>query len=200
MDRTLSKNLVDQCSTLCFEAAHELINMIHANLDLHTVTGPVPAWWFAVLCKTTSIQILETKSSDLFHLVVYTAATVLLAEQFKPSNSSTPLAMLEPWPVGSEWGKAIELLKAYAQVGEWAERCVAALEILSSKIHGQPSHQDERATATSTPGQGSPHQHDASYFRNLENADMPPPIDLGDMDFDVGDMLWLNSSAADILF
>jgi hypothetical protein len=51
-DESVSKKLIDECFALCFEAAQETINILHQNLDLETVTGPVPAWWFAVLCKT----------------------------------------------------------------------------------------------------------------------------------------------------
>lgn len=50
MDHDLSQMMANQCSSLCFDAAHDIINMIHANLNLQSVTGPVPAWWFGVLC------------------------------------------------------------------------------------------------------------------------------------------------------
>jgi hypothetical protein len=40
-----------QCSSLCLETAHRSIEMIYTHLDLSTVFGPVPAWWYSVLCK-----------------------------------------------------------------------------------------------------------------------------------------------------
>uniref|UniRef100_A0A0B7JZM6 Xylanolytic transcriptional activator regulatory domain-containing protein n=2 Tax=Bionectria ochroleuca TaxID=29856 RepID=A0A0B7JZM6_BIOOC len=181
IDRSLSQNMVNQCCTMCFESAHELINIIYDNLDLQTVTGPVPAWWFSVL-------------------FIYTAATVLLAEILKPPDPSMPSATSEQRSLVSEWDKAIELLKAYAQVGESAERCVAALEILSSKIHGGSMQASQRAKGISICGGQHSHQATAGNLGNWENPEAPTPIDLGDMDFDVSDMFWLNGSTADILF
>lgn len=128
---SLSQSLVHQCSKVCFEAARETIDMIHAHLDLETVTGLVPAWWFAVLCMNTSCDLTVT-SANLGHAVVYTSATVLLVDRFRSA---------EYWLSTSVWIRAIQVLKAYSKVGESAERCVAALEILLAKIQGQSHSQ-----------------------------------------------------------
>ncbi|KAF5007797.1 hypothetical protein FDECE_5921 [Fusarium decemcellulare] len=50
-ERSLSQPLVEECATLCFETAHEMIDVLFSNFNFDTVTGPVPAWWFGVLCK-----------------------------------------------------------------------------------------------------------------------------------------------------
>ncbi|KAM0420552.1 hypothetical protein ACHAPT_011721 [Fusarium lateritium] len=176
-DEAVSQRLVDECFVLCFEAAHETINIFQQNLDLDTVTGPVPAWWFA--------------------LVVYTAATVLLAERFRPTDPSAPTS--EPWHANTAWNQAIQLLRAYSRVGESAERCVAALEILSAKIKGQ-SRSEEEVDQVPPLDEIRPvvFQDGAEGFRDL--GDSSVALDFEGMDFDVNDMLWLNSSAADILF
>ncbi|KAK2684441.1 hypothetical protein QWA68_016479 [Fusarium oxysporum] len=152
--------------------------MIHANLDLETVTGPVPAWWFSVL-------------------FVYTAATVLLAERFRQLNSTC--STTEPWQAKPAWDQAIQLLRAYAKVGDSAKRCVAALEILLAKIQGYhhisehgKAHDDRALTRN-------------AFIEQQNNAplvafdDITGQIDLDGMDFDIDDMLWLNTSAAEFL-
>ncbi|RKK91840.1 hypothetical protein BFJ68_g16092 [Fusarium oxysporum] len=177
-DQRLSHSLTDQCSIICFDSAHKIINMIHANLDLETVTGPVPAWWFSVL-------------------FVYTAATVLLAERFRQLNST--FSTTEPWQAKPAWDQAIQLLRAYAKVGDSAKRCVAALEILLAKIQGYhhisehgEAHDDRALTGNAFIEQ----QNDAPL---VAFDDITGQIDLDGMDFDIDDMLWLNTSAAEFL-
>ncbi|RKL21326.1 hypothetical protein BFJ70_g13485 [Fusarium oxysporum] len=178
-DESVSKKLIDECFALCFEAAHEAIDILHQNLDLETVTGPVPAWWFAVL-------------------FVYTAATVLLAKRLRPKSYDASL--FEPWPIPTGWNQAIELLKAYARVGGSAERCVAALEILASRI------MDKSRVEEDLNGQQSLEETHQSIIVQNPAGELPgfrgPSInfDFDGMDFDINDMFWLNSSAADILF
>lgn len=87
-------------------------------------------------------------------------------------------------------------------VGESAERCVAALDILAAKIQNHSYHTESQrlndillqgeppSTAITQEGSGQVEHFDA----------ISVPLDLEGMDFDVGDMLWLNASAADILF
>ncbi|KIY01104.1 uncharacterized protein Z520_02656 [Fonsecaea multimorphosa CBS 102226] len=180
---SLSQHLINQSAALCFEAAHEMIDVLYARFDFETVTGPVPAWWFAVL-------------------FIYTAATVLLAERLRPIDNGTHHSAR-----GSEnvsWDKAIELLKAYARVGQSAERCNAALGILSAKIQAATQTAGTRgasyevavhegsASAVATAG--------AELGQPRLDEDLAFPVDFGDMDFNIDDMLWLNTSAAEIIF
>ncbi|KAF2021654.1 hypothetical protein BU24DRAFT_417295 [Aaosphaeria arxii CBS 175.79] len=178
-DQFLSDNLIGHCSKICFESAHEIIRIIYSNLDLETVTGPVPAWWFAVL-------------------FVYTAATVLLAERLSQLVSND--SIVEPWAAEPTWNQAIQLLKAYSKVGESAKRCVVALEILLSKIQGccGPSRVPAEANSGGMsepifPSEGQ----DSSIFTN---GGLGPTMDLDVLNLDIDDMLWLNTSAAEILF
>lgn len=39
-----------ECSQMCFRFAHELIDIYSRHLDPEEVTGPVPNWWYSVLC------------------------------------------------------------------------------------------------------------------------------------------------------
>lgn len=85
----MSQKLIEECFVLCFEAVHETINIFQQNLDLDTVTGPAPAWWFAVLCKKTISRYEEPSHSN--DLVVYTTATALLVERFRPTDPSASI-------------------------------------------------------------------------------------------------------------
>jgi hypothetical protein len=56
VEKGLSYRIVVQCAELCFETAHEMIDTLFSNFDFETVTGPVPAWWFGVLCESSSLR------------------------------------------------------------------------------------------------------------------------------------------------
>ena len=47
---SLSQHLIAGSAEICFEAAHEMIDVLYTHFNFENVTGPVPAWWFAVLC------------------------------------------------------------------------------------------------------------------------------------------------------
>ncbi|KAJ6437464.1 sulfite oxidase [Purpureocillium lavendulum] len=183
-DDSLSHHLVIKSAELCFQAAHEMIDVLYHRFDIITVTGPVPAWWFAVL-------------------FVYTAATVLLAERLRPIDERAGVSC--SWHGGRSWDQAIELLKAYSRVGKSAERCVAALGILSSKIpstarfslvHGESG---PRQDDTDICGVGGMATNAIASQECVVGSDVHL-FDLGTIDFDIDDMFWLNTSAADIIF
>lgn len=52
----ISQTLDEKCAEICFEAAHEVINLFYEHINLDNVTGPVPAWWFAVLCECAYVS------------------------------------------------------------------------------------------------------------------------------------------------
>ena len=131
---------------------------------------------------------------------MYTAATVLLAERLRPNDSTNKVANTADR--SQSWNRAMEILRAYSRVGESAGRCVAALEILSAKIPGEnaavphqqlgidPSDPTRDAVGTNFASESGP------------SDDLSTVIEFDDInfDFDIEDMLWLNSNAADILF
>lgn len=57
--------------------------------------------------------------------VLYSAATVLLAERLQPTGDSRP---------PDSWEKALEMLRAYSRYGDSAKRCCTALEVLNTKV------------------------------------------------------------------
>ncbi|KAM3502648.1 hypothetical protein MY10362_004717 [Beauveria mimosiformis] len=181
-NRCLSQTLVERCSALCFEAAREIISMIYTNLNLETLIGPVPAWWFTLL-------------------FVYSAATALLAERFGPTGSGPRSG--QSWSSASTWDQAMQLLKAYARVGESAERCVAALEILSAKFQShasdrQPQHANDQVSTTERESVLDVAQPMHQEFPDI--ASLPNDFDLNAIDLDISDMIWLNATVGDIIF
>jgi hypothetical protein len=61
---------------------------------------------------------------------VYTAATVILAARLRPVIEID----ISEYSITKSWDHAIELLKSFGRMGQSAQRCVAALEILSAKV------------------------------------------------------------------
>jgi hypothetical protein len=51
IDESLAERMVLQCSTLCLKQAHDMIDLIYANLNMETLGGPLPAGWYSILCK-----------------------------------------------------------------------------------------------------------------------------------------------------
>ncbi|KAE8380074.1 fungal-specific transcription factor domain-containing protein [Aspergillus bertholletiae] len=113
-DESLSQLMFNQCSSICYKVAHDLIGLYSASLNLGDLLGPLPAWWYSIL-------------------YIYTAATVILAERLTTVASGEPRSSHE-LAISQTWESAIRILKAYSMVGESADRYVAALEILSAKL------------------------------------------------------------------
>ncbi|KAK9364782.1 fungal-specific transcription factor domain-containing protein [Lipomyces kononenkoae] len=164
-DESLAQRTVVQCCSLCLSAAHNMIELVYANLDLVTVTGPLPSWWYCVL-------------------YVYTAATVLIAERLQPAIG----AGVAGYSVAVSWKRSIEILKAYARIGESAKRCVAALEILSAKVTWEPGPSESRQEQASNfvPDHATP-------VLGIPIDDTQPVLDFSSINFDLNDMFWLNS-------
>ncbi|KAK2612664.1 hypothetical protein QQS21_001281 [Conoideocrella luteorostrata] len=157
---SLADRLVVQCSNLCLRASHQMIHVIHANLDRTTVTGPLPSWWYCVL-------------------YVYTAATVLLAERLQPVIAEG----VSEYSTVNSWKYAMEILQAYARVGNSARTCTAMLQTLSSHI--PPASNDETINNTVTAFDGESAMSLFEYLR--EDAG------LYGANFDTSEVLWTNS-------
>lgn len=127
---------------------------------------------------------------------------MLLAERLRPIENKPRTA--GAWPKNLSWDRAIELLRAYARVGQSAERCVAALSILSAKI--QSTRLDDHDHA-----RNFEHVHSSALpsgevsINTMTSQDVVDdgldfPLELSDLNFNIDDMFWLNASAADIIF
>lgn len=62
---SLSQHTAIKGSSLCLEDSHQVIDLIYKYLDIDTVTGPLPSWWYCVLCAyspTFSLSVLPNFS------------------------------------------------------------------------------------------------------------------------------------------
>ena len=58
---SLARHAVIKGSNLCLKDSHQVIDLIYKYLDFNTVTGPLPSWWYCVLCThslTFSLPVL----------------------------------------------------------------------------------------------------------------------------------------------
>lgn len=125
---------------------------------------------------------------------------MLLSERLR-SIRGTP-QITESWT--QHWNSAIKLLGAYAQVGDSAKRCIAALSLLSAKIQDVVDHtqgdgsnveqqdqdRDMHSVATLSAGCG--------WMDSIKDATFLP--DLEDIDFNVDDSSWLIDAPFDRMF
>lgn len=100
----------------------------------------------------------------------------------------------------STWDKALQLLKAYSRVSQSAQRCIAALEILSDKVQdtinslssqGGGGVEPVLEELREMPTPASPHtsmMEDQQYSLNFSNFEF------------MEDMSWLSAPPTDFLF
>jgi hypothetical protein len=184
------------CSTLCLRAAHEVIEIIHNNMNNETIIGHIPLWWNAVL-------------------YVYTSATVLQAARLHPAVETS----VGDYSTETSWKHAIGALKKLERFGSTAQRSLVALEILADKIteamapHGKMETGAGLAAGLPTPApstwtNSSTSQTPAPFPAPAGLEDPEPgsvqfpglgdPFDLAEFDFDLTDMSWLTSAPVDL--
>jgi hypothetical protein len=119
---------------------------------------------------------------------VYTAATVILAARLRPIIETD----ISEYSTTRSWDHAIELLKSFGRMGQSAQRCVAALEILSAKV--------SRKIPVDTTDQMQYSQHQAAPFdpalsgpQTDLDLDEFSGCDFNGVELDLSDMSWLNS-------
>jgi hypothetical protein len=119
---------------------------------------------------------------------VYTAATVILAARLRPVIETD----ISEYSTTRSWDHAIELLKSFGRMGQSAQRCVAALEILSAKA--------SRKISVDTTDQMQHSQREAAPFdpalsgpQTDISLDDFSAFDFSGIELDLSDMSWLNS-------
>lgn len=140
------------------------------------------------------------KDTDQRAIDIYTAATVLLSERLR-SIRGTP-QITQSWT--QHWNSAIKLLGAYAQVGDSAKRCMAALSLLSAKIQDVVDHTQGEGTNTEQQDEDRDvHSITAlsaggGWMDFIQDTTLLP--DLEDIDFNVDDPSWLIDAPIDRMF
>lgn len=125
---------------------------------------------------------------------------MLLSERLR-SIRGTP-QITQSWT--QHWNSAIKLLGAYAQVGDSAKRCIAALNLLSAKIQDVVDHTQGEGTNTEQQNE----ERDAysvaapsaggGWMDFIQDTTLLP--DLEHIDFDVDDPSWLIDAPIDRMF
>ncbi|RAQ67276.1 cystathionine gamma-synthase [Aspergillus flavus] len=79
--------------------------------DRSGIFGPVPAWWYSVLCmKSSTYPLLTLWHKHLLYPNVYTAVTILLAKRIRPEIGTS----IKHHSNAVSWSRAIEIFKSYA--------------------------------------------------------------------------------------
>ena len=119
---------------------------------------------------------------------VYTAATVILAARLRQVIETD----VSEYSTTRSWDHAIELLKSFGRMGESAQRCVAALEILSAKV-SRKIPADIADQVQHSPRQAVPFDPALSGPQTDLTLDEFSGFDFTDLELDLSDMSWLNS-------
>jgi hypothetical protein len=51
LDDSFPRRIAWQCSAICVKAAQEIIELIYHNIPADGSAGPLPAWWYNILCE-----------------------------------------------------------------------------------------------------------------------------------------------------
>lgn len=52
-----------QCSIICVKVAQESIELIYTHVPPDGTGGPLPAWWYNILCKKLPLDLLRFYST-----------------------------------------------------------------------------------------------------------------------------------------
>jgi len=119
---------------------------------------------------------------------VYTAATVILAARLRPVIETD----ISEYSTTRSWDHAIELLKSFGRMGQSAQRCVAALEILSAKA-SRKIPVDTTDQMQHSQRQAVPFDPALSGPQTDISLDEFSAFDFSGIELDLSDMSWLNS-------
>ena len=90
----------------------------------------------------------------------------------------------------------MQILKSFERLGQSAQRCVAALEILSAKV---PKVDSAGSKTISSPQHQPGVELDASQtFPEANLGEYAGNFDLGGVEIDLSDMSWLNILPGDL--
>jgi hypothetical protein len=96
-------------------------------------------------------------------------------------------ADINTFSITESWQHAIQLLKSFERLGPSAQRCVAAMEILSAKL--SKAHPSGESILPSTQGDGGAEVGTAT---NVEEGYFGESAQYFNLVIDLSDMSWLN--------
>ncbi|KAH8891153.1 putative fungal-specific transcription factor [Thozetella sp. PMI_491] len=133
--------MLKESASVCLETAQEMIRLIHAAHKPEATAGLIP-WWHRV-----------------FYL--HTATTILIAALFRADLFSDI--------VSPHWSRTMAALRAHEHLNPFFQQCVAAFEMLYSKI--LEMHQPDGRLATLQEGTSSVYFQDIFQDFGIEKDD-----------------------------
>jgi hypothetical protein len=97
------------------------------------------------------------------------------------------------YSIAASWTHAIEILKAFQRLGQSAQRCVAALEILSAKVSVDANPLDVNQDVNSESQRATTDMTSATSIPDVPFDDYQVGLDFSGITFDLNDMSWLTS-------
>ncbi|KAK2608741.1 hypothetical protein QQS21_002730 [Conoideocrella luteorostrata] len=171
----LQARVMEQCTICCVGIARNIISLLLKYQAFDGTVGLLPAWWYRVY-------------------YLFSAATILIAAKLRTD-------IFDPREIDQAWSEVMKVLQAHEHVSQSARRCVAALQILSSKIlrSTTPSKTSIPFTSTIPPiftsedlqtGRTEPPMAQDDAFSQFSD------LDIRNLTFTVDDFSWLNDMNA----
>lgn len=168
---SLHHRICQQCAKVCVETAQSTIRTIVQYATSDGTVGLLPAWWYR-----------------LYYL--FAASTVLIAAKLRPD-------LFPEAEINQSWMEAIQTLQKLENVSVSAQKCIAALHMLASKVL-QTSEAESASAATDVWRPALPENEDiSSHPLQSDIPDMGFNVDFAtefpiDFIVDVDDLSWLN--------
>lgn len=172
--RSLQNRIYQQCAQGCVETAQSTIGLIVHYATSDGTVGLLPAWWYR-----------------LYYL--FAASTVLIAAKLRPDLFPSP-------DIDRSWKQAIDTLQKLENISLSAQKCIAALHMLSAKVL-QTSEAESASIATDMwkrylPEGSDDSIHPAQYGNPNTGFDFDFASDFPiDFVVDMDDLSWLNNVA-----
>jgi hypothetical protein len=167
---------MQQCTMCCVDVARNIISLLLKYQAYDGTVGLLPAWWYRVY-------------------YLFSAATVLIAAKLRTD-------IFNPQEINQTWNEVMMVLQAHEHVSHSARRCVAALQILSSKILQDGPAMDS-ATSFRIPRPPPIQQPHGPHTGRIQPPAPPDQaysdlsaLDMRDLTFTVDDFSWLNDMNA----
>lgn len=172
---SLQSRVMQQCTVCCVDIARNTISMLLKYQAYDGTVGLLPAWWYRVY-------------------YLFSAATILIAAKLRTD-------IFDPQDINHTWSEVMKVLEAHEHVSQSARRCVAALQILSSKILQSAAPTNTSVTVSNTmpsmPNNEAVQTGQTEFPMPLENSFAQfPDLDIRDLTFTVDDFSWLNDMNA----
>lgn len=167
---SLRQKIYEQCSIVCVNTARSTISCFLEYQVFDGTVGLLPAWWYR-----------------LYYL--FSASTVLIAARLRPD-------MFAEAEISQSWEESMRVFQNLQNVSPSARKCVAALQILSSKIVQTVLGENRSAikpiqfpNTSLPPDQAAIQQASMAAFDQMFDFSN---VNISNFTLDIDDLSWLN--------